>query len=95
MYCLTSIIRQISEVPTCKLRSLSLYLIDGTWNETLDVLPLPKYLWECRAEGRSSLNSWEPHLSDVISVLEPKDTPGLIHSDTFLDAKDLAIEAGH
>ncbi len=73
--------------------NLSLYLINGTGDETLDVLPFSKYLWECRAEGRSSLNSWEPHLSDVISVLEPKDTSGLIHSDTFLDTKDLAIEA--
>ena len=61
-----------------------LYLVDGTGDETMDVLVGSKYLWKGGAEGWGSLDGRKCHLADVVTVVEPKDTLGLVHCHTLL-----------
>ena len=68
------------------------HLVNGTWNQALDVLSLPKDHWEGGAKGRGSLNRGETNLSNVVCVLEAKYCSGLIGRHTLVNAEDLAIE---
>ena len=63
----------------------AIYLVNGTWNKTVDVFIGSKDLGECCAEGWSRLNCRERHLPDVVTVTETKDPLGLVHSYTLLN----------
>ena len=67
-------------------------LINSTGYQTLYVFPLPEDLGKSRAEGWSSLNSRKAHLSNIVTVLESKDTPSLVHCHTLLHTKNLTVE---
>lgn len=71
------------------------HLVNGTWNQTLDVFPLPKYLWEGGTEGRRCLHRRETYFAHVVTVLETKARLDLIGRDALLNAQDLSIEAWH
>ena len=71
------------------------HLVNGTWDQALDVLPVPEYLRKGGAEGRCSLHCGETDLPNVVAVLEPKDVSHLVGRDTLLNAEDLAVEIWH
>jgi hypothetical protein len=71
------------------------YLVNGTWNQALDVLSLSKYLWEGSAERWCRLHSRETDLSNVVTVVKTKDAFDLVGCDTLLDTEDLTIKTWH
>jgi len=80
-------------IPTHCCRYLHPYLVNGTGNEALNVLPISKYVRKGRAEGWGRLNCRETNLGNVVRILESKNGPDLISCHTLLNAKDLPIEA--
>ena len=67
-------------------------LINSAGNETVNVFVGSKDLREGCAEGRGSLDCWETHLPDVITVAKTKDSLGLVHRDTLLYLQHLTVE---
>ena len=62
------------------------YLVDGTGDDTGNVLATPKDLWEGATEGGSSLYGRETDLADAVRATETKDALCLVEGDTLLDA---------
>ena len=65
--------------------NIQTYLVNGAWNETVNVFVGSKDLGESCAEGWGRLDSREGHLTNVITVTESKDPLGLVHRHTLLD----------
>lgn len=61
----------------------------------MDVLSLPKYLWEGGAESWCCLHSWKTDFPNVITILETKDGLDLVSCDALFNAEDLTIEVWH
>ena len=67
-------------------------LVNGTGNETVDVLALLEDVGEGSAERRSCLHSWKSDLANAVSVHKAKYPLRLVHCHTLLNAQYIAVE---
>lgn len=68
------------------------YLVNGTRNQTLNVLFITKYVWEGGTESWRSLHCWEANLSNVAGVIKSKDRLCLVGCHMFANPKNLPVK---
>ncbi len=68
------------------------YLVDGTGDQTLNVLSITKYVWEGGTECWCCLHSWKANLSNVVMIIKPKDGLCLAGCHTFGNPKGLMVK---
>lgn len=67
-------------------------LIDGSWNQALNVSFISKDMWERVRERWDSLHWWESKLSNIIRFIKSKNTLDLIKSDMLLYSQHIWVE---
>ena len=68
------------------------HLVNGTGDQTLNVFPVSKNLWESRAKSWSGLHRRETNLPNVVGVLKSKDSLSLVGCHTFMNPENLSVE---